>query len=205
MNRNLVLLPDIMVRDYAITLSQQIAKQHEVSFVLDGKNFYPHVSLYQAAYPDKNLPRIEKQMAAVAHSSKKFSLRIKGCSTLWGFIFLDAVLNIPLQELHESIVSSLNDLREGMLMDSVKDMLSSSDVSEKMKNSIRAYGSPLAMETYIPHITLCRLKNSAEVEEICASLGNANASFEVDALHVANIGIDGTVNEIFASYPFLQG
>lgn len=202
MNRNVVLLPDAPVRDYAITLSHKIAKKHKTSFILDGKNFYPHVTLYQAAYPEKNLGHVEKRVAAIAQSEKKFLLEVKGCSGLLGFVFLDVLLTAPLQKLHTAVVSSLNELREGVLMDSVKSLLVSEDIPEKMKDSIRSYGSPLAMDAYLAHITLCHLQNSEEREVVCASLGKVETSFAVDALHVTNIGIAGTVNKFFASYKF---
>lgn len=203
MNRNVVLLLDKKVQKYAISLSQQIANQYKTTFILDGKGFHPHITLYQASYPDRNEMLIGSILTNVSQASKQFSVQVRGVSTLWGFIFLDVLLDDHIKNIHAAVVSSLNELREGMIMEHTQALLSSPDVPEQMKESIRAYGSPLAMEAFHPHITLCRLTDVASAEAVCASLKNVTAEFQVNAIHVANIGMDGTVNEIFGSYQFL--
>ena len=200
--RNIILLPPPQVMQQAISWSKRIASDYKTNFILDAKKFYPHITLYQAALPDKNLPIVEEKLVTLVKQMKPFSVHADDFSTLVGFVFLTFVKSEALLSAHEQIVKICNPLREGENIPAEVQNLTDPTVPEFIKQSIRTYGSALAMEAYVPHITLSRLQNLSDAEKARAKLEKAEISFDVHSIHVANIGPDGTVNEMYREFPF---
>jgi 2'-5' RNA ligase len=202
--RNIVIIPDAQGIKKAIELSRQISQKFGTSFVLDGKNFYPHITLYQTAYPTMNLTHVVTKLSEVSRTMKSFRVQIHGYKTMMGFIFLHAIRSRELFLAHKHIVSVLNPLREGAVIPSDEAMLDSSNVSHKIKHCIRTYGSILAMDTYMPHITLCRLKDPNQTNDVFAMLPTVDLAFDVRDIYLANVGQDGSVNEILERFPLFS-
>ena len=200
--RNIIILPPAEVAKRAMFWSRSIASTYTADFVLDGKQFYPHITLYQAAYPDKNIPKVGKMLTSLVKNIKPFQVHASAFSSLVGFIFLNFVKSQEFVSLHKQIVAACNPLREGESIPSERNNLTDPAVPEFIKYSIRTYGSALAMEAYMPHITITRLRNFSEIDSARKKLKYVDISFGVNSVYLANIGLDGTVNEIFKEIPF---
>ena len=200
--RNMVILPPPEVAEQAMAWSRKIASEYITDFILDGKKFHPHITLYQAAYPNKYILNIEQRLTKIVKGVKPFQIHAKDFSTFVGFIFLNFVKSEELISLHKQIVEICNPLREGENIPAEVKNLTDSNVPEFIKYSIRTYGSALAMEAYMPHITISRLQNISQADTARITLKKTAVSFEVKSIHLANIGPDGTVNEIFKEIPF---
>lgn len=174
--RNIVVLPGLLVSRQAIELSRQISKQYKTTFVLDGKKFYPHITLYQAGYPQNVLASLEQKLTRIVKSVSPFYIRSANFSTFRGFLFLNIHKNKEIVLLQESIFSALGPLSNSM--------------------------SPLAGDAFVPHITITRLQNPDDSKSALPLLGKIEISHEAHSLCLANIGPDGTVNEIFKEFPF---
>jgi hypothetical protein len=181
--------------------SRQIAATYTTDFVLDGKTFYPHITLYQAAFPDKNISFVEQQLDALAGQVNPFRVRSEDFISLVGFVFLKFIKSEELVSLHRQIVGLCNPIREGENIPAEVQNLTDPNVPEFIKYSIKTYGSALAMDAFLPHITLSRLKNFSETENARAMLEKKDMAFDVHSIHLANIGPDGTVNEIYKEFP----
>src|SRR5258706_15718848 len=83
--RNVVILPDAFGSQQAIACSRQVAKKYKTTFVLDEKYFYPHITLYQAAYPNKNLLEVDRQLSSIVEDVTPFQVRGKTFTNLFGF------------------------------------------------------------------------------------------------------------------------
>jgi 2'-5' RNA ligase len=200
--RNIVILPPPEIAEQAMTWSREVASEYKTDFVLDGKQFYPHITIYQAAYPDRNLPYVEKQLTELVKYVKPFRVKSTTFSTMVGFIFLNFTKSEELISLHKQIVEICNPLREGEGIPAELKNLTDPNVPEFIKHSIRTYGSALAMEAYMPHITISRLQNRQDADRALEVLGKTEVTFDVHGISLGNIGIDGSVNEIFKETPF---
>jgi 2'-5' RNA ligase len=200
--RNIIILPTPDVAGQAIVWSRKIASEYKTNFVLDGKQFYPHITVYQAAYPDKNFPQVETQLKKLVKNIKPFTVKTGDFSTLVGFIFLNFDKSEELVSLHKQIVGICNPIREGENIPAEVKNLTDPHVPEFIKHSIRTYGSALAMDAYMPHITLSRLQNPSEADKVLVKLRHTKISFDVQSVRLGNIGLDGTVNEVFKEFPF---
>lgn len=202
---NVVLLPSPGVATQAIRWSQELSHSFQTKFVLDGQTYHPHATVYQAAYPVKNLEKIKASLQGIAAQTPRFSLQLDVFSTKVGFVFADIVKTPQLVALHNQVLESLNPLREGELIPQDAAALTSPEVPEAMKQSIREYGYAMAKEAYSPHITITRLENWQDttiVQQAAESLQPQPLQFQVTELVLANIGHDGTCNEIKAHFPF---
>ena len=200
--RNIIILPPPEVAERAMAWSRKIAEKYKTDFVLDGKNYYPHITLYQLALSDANSVSLDQQLHSIVSDTKSFQIEADIFSTLVGFVFLNFKKSNELFSLHEQIVNSCNPLRDGENIPAEVQNLTNPDVPEFIKQSIRTYGSALAMKAYLPHISITRLKTFSEADSARMKLANASIIFDVHSIHVANIGPDGTVNEILQEYPF---
>lgn len=199
---NVIILPDAAASTLATHVSESIAKTVPTKFIL-GKSNIPHITLYQAQYPDSHTDAIEDQLAHVS-SRDAFTVSLDTVSTYENFIFWDVAHTDKLLELHTQILHALNPLREGSLLPSVASIASSTKTPENVKSNIAWYGSVFVGDLYRPHVTLSRLQNSADLPQALTAFQPKQLSFEVSEIHLANIGEDGTVNQLYASFPFKQ-
>jgi 2'-5' RNA ligase len=200
--RNIVILPPPDIANQAINWSRQIAAKYTTDFVLDGKTFYPHITVYQTAYPQKNIFLVESRLAEFVKHVHSFHVHAENFSTIVGFVSLDFTKTKELVSLHEHIVDRCNPLRDGNIIPLEAKNLLSPLVPDYIKYSIRTYGSALDMEAFAPHITLSRLQQFDLAKSAESNLKFQKISFKVRSVWIANIGIDGSVNELLKEFPF---
>jgi len=196
---NIAILPDENTQREAIEMSEKIAQSVSSEFVLDGKNFYPHISVYQAHYPLKNLEKLKKAVALLATSTPA-SIHLQSFDIAYGvWTFWNCVDDGRLIKLHNTAVKAANPLREGLIMPQLADRpgLSADD-----KSDIQSYGSLLIGPRYRPHITLTRLSSESDESRVRELLGQEKAvRFKPRSLILGYLGDHGTVIGIIEEFP----
>ena len=164
---NVVLLPPKEVNEEAIRLSKLIAKSFAVEFVLDGKNFYPHLTLFQLSIPIKSLPVINDLLKDTLKSTieTKFD---KYFAAQNGFISWDCQINQQLLELHKKVINKTNHFRKNRPLPSKK--LQYNFLTTKDNIQIKKFGSSGLLGNFRPHITLARLKDGSHYKEALSLL-----------------------------------
>jgi 2'-5' RNA ligase len=173
--RNIVILPPPEVAREAIIWSRQVAAKYTTDFVLDGKEFYPHITLFQGEYPDGNIATLTEKLNHTAKLTAPFSVRGKVFVVFERFLFL---------EMHKD--ESIATLQHGIFSEAGK-------LGKKL--------SSVAGEIFLPHITITRFQQAGDAKKAVSLLPAAYIGFEVHSLFLANIGLDGSVNEIFKEFP----
>jgi 2'-5' RNA ligase len=154
----IVLVPDKQLEAELIGFSRQ--NEGESEYVLGTEDYLPHVTLYQAHFPESQLPTIESRVSILAHH-RPFPL--KTSSTYMrpnGNLWLEVALTNELFRLHELAVNSLFKLREEQQAQSL--------LSQKELEMFEKYGSGLVFDTFSPHFTLGKLKKPIE-RNFCSS------------------------------------
>lgn len=195
---NVVLIPPEEVSKEAIRLSELVAKNFPVEFVLDGKTHYPHLTLYQLEIPDKNLSIVKKQLANIFKSTitRKFD-HYFGAQN--GFLSWDCPRNKNLFDLHKEVVKRLNPPREGLLLPSKK--LKYNFLTDKDYLQIEKFGSSGLFEYFRPHITITRLKSGDEYQKALHILPQKKqliVNFKRAAL--GKLSVHGTVTAIIEEF-----
>lgn len=188
---NVVLFPDKKTRQTVIEWSNDLSQKFDTYFVLDGINFNPHITLYQARYPVKNQEELMKRIERLVEKFHPFTVNMKGFSEHWGFIFADVEVSPQLRTIHDGVVDSLNELREGEIASTVKAL---TDLTKEQKNAVDKYGYIYAKDTFtVPHITITRLKDIKQKDEALRSLDGLNPfSFVARTLAIAPTAEHGT-------------
>lgn len=199
--RNIVILPDEETKSYAIECSEAVAASYQTNFILDGQQYYPHITLYQAAYPSDVQPRMEQTLASLARAIQPFDVTLDRFETLMGFIFYAVRKDEQLYALHEQTLTAFNNLRQGALIPDDRNRLEEPHVPGNIKDSIRTYGYALAKDLYSPHITITRLTDFDDTDQASHILDATPHTFTVRSIHLSDVGHDGTCNNILVSYP----
>lgn len=203
--RNVVLVPDQLVGDVAISWSKLLSEVG-AEFVLGEENL-AHVSMYQAAYPPDVMTEISNGLEKISNETSPFSVVADGLGTFWEtFLFWDMVKSADLTVLHQRCLRELNPLRQGRLTPIQQQLLTDSSVARYAEN-IRKYGHPLCDEEELPHMTLSRLKDPKSLAKALRMLESQRQdmegqTFKIDRLFLAEVGPHGTCPRLLEEFPF---
>mgnify|MGYP001591426391 CR=1 FL=1 len=198
---NIVVLPNAEVTQKAIDLSNKISKTIDTHFVLNNDTLFPHITIYQAHYPNHNIEKIKNTLLSLSQTIHPISIQMKNFSVMYDtFIFWNCVKTQELLSIHQRMVDLFNPFREGLI---IPNLALIENMDEVGKSEIAQYGSLLIGPRFTPHITITRIKNSEKSLEILEALKteNANDTFETTEIVLGYLGDHGTVKGIIKKYP----
>ncbi len=198
---NIVILPDEKTKSTAIETSRKIGNEYPVEFVLNDRTTQPHITVYQARFPEKNLNQIKSNLRNVASKISPFEMTLSKFSDYWSFIFWNSLPTNEFIHLNKSVVYQLNPLRDGLLLSHLKTFRG--NMSEMY--SIQNYGSLLPGKDIDPHITVSRLKSEQDSKKVSKSMNPRLSKFLVDRICLGTLGPNGTVTEITDEFRFGGG
>lgn len=194
---NIAIIPDEEIKSKIIEVSNLVSSKIPTQFVL-GKKRIPHITIYQAAFPAKNLDKVKKVVSDLAEKNAPFEITMKGISISHGtFLFWNCVKSDRLISLHEQAVNKANFLREGQIIKNLPIQ------SAEDKFDVENYGSLLIGPRFSPHITVTRISNpidKAKAIQFAKVLGEE--TFKVKTIILGILGQHGTVREIISAFPF---
>ncbi len=192
---NIAILPNEEIRNQSIALSNKLSSVVDSHFVLDGKNFHPHFTVYQAHYPASNLDKLRTAVREVAQSLTGLEITMSNYKISHEtFVFWSCDKTEELIHVQTEVIAIANPLREGLILPHLADM---SDLSAEDKKDIRDYGSILIGPRYDPHITITRIKNPQDADKAVDVLGKSERkTFKPDSLVLALMGDHGTLIEV---------
>ncbi len=195
---NIAILADEQIAGQAIDLSRQLAGSYPTQFVLDQERFFPHITVYQAHFPLKNIPLIEKVLSEVTSQTNPFDIVMGEFSVRFDtFLFWLSQKSKDLQALHEQIVESTNYLRENLILPHLADV---TGMSEADRSDMKNYGALGIGPRYAPHMTITRLSNNKDISNVLAQVERRRAIFRVNELILGNLGDHGTVNGVINTF-----
>jgi 2'-5' RNA ligase len=189
------------VAKVAMELSREIAEKEDAYFVLDGVEYFPHITNYNIEIPEKNL---EKLIEAVGKLAKEFSSV--------EFIFDDNIMadtgwiapyferTQRLKDIHEGFIGALNILRENHIRE--KFMKSNEFSSDEEQENVVKFGHPWVMGLYEPHLTITRLKDNDIAEKVSKELDWKIEKFQVDSIGIFVSGEHGTCRKLIKEFKF---
>lgn len=194
---NIAIIPPAPIARRAIALSQQL-KDQGGRFVLDGKNYFPHVTLYMTEFPTKNLSKIKKALRHIIHGTHSFSLRAeKYQHHSDGYLDVHFSKNRALRLLHKNIVHALNPLRDGLMRP--KDRKRLSGFTKTQQRNLLQYGYRDALRLFKPHLTFTKFFTN----NMHPRMPKIAFSFSATLIGLFQSGKHGTCKKVFASF-YLQ-
>ncbi len=194
---NIIYLPDEITRQKAIELSEKVASKLPAEFVL-GQGAIPHITIYQALFPTKNIEKIKDVVRQIASQSTPFEIEMSEfvANVVLGFVWWNCIKTDNIEKIYSEVIEKANPLREGLIPEGLKNYQG----PEEKKREIQNYGS---LQNH-PHITISRLKNNDDGQKALDILGEKEDSvFKVDKIALGLMGDHGTVTEIIEEFTLL--
>lgn len=177
---NIVLLPPKSIADKAIDQSKKLAEQFPVNFVLESGKRNPHITLYQLELPVDNIKKVITVLAKIARSTQKLKIKMNKKTNYEEYIFWACPKTKGLQKLHKEIVKAINPLRR--------------------KKMVEKYGYTLALDEFLPHITLTNAINVKDVPSVLKVLKLERQEGIFDTIAITTLGPFGTVPKILKKF-----
>jgi hypothetical protein len=189
---SIVIYPPAEISKKAINISKKLKKK-KASFVLDGKNYFPHITLYMAEFPLKNIIKARKLLKQFAIKTKQFEMKPLKCrQSKGGYIDIEYRKSKQIKELHRNVIKLLNPLREGLLKESDKEWISKS--SKIQQKNIKLFGYSDVGSEFFPHLTFTKLEKFNK--SAILGINKSDFSFKVDKIGFAYLGDYGTCRKL---------
>jgi len=200
---NIALKPPEFFAEKAIELSRELGRQFDSHFILDGAEYFPHITVYSPEFPADNLENILAAVKNIAIKTNKLTLRGDQFEAEQGFAGVKFELTDKIKKLHENIVALLNPLRE----DHIREKYEAPDYKMKFSpekiDNIKKYGSASVMELYNPHLTIIRLINEEQANKVAKNLKWEIPEFEASELGIYKMGDHGTCKELVEKFELI--
>lgn len=164
---NIFLSVDSGFEKQIIDLSLKLRNEYDLDYYVDGKRFYPHLSLLGLYVLESSLKEIV-EMAEVffsKHEKLKISTNDVFCSSS-GILMLRIEKNEQLFNIHKQTLDTFNTYRQGLINEKYQNQDYLQNLSKKDRDLISKYGSKWVLDNYDPHITFARLKNKDDFNSI---------------------------------------
>ncbi len=181
-----------------IGLSQEIGKKSDSCFILDGINFYPHITIYASIFSKSNLSNVLEKVGDFVRKINSINFKFKNITSGQGFISLNFDLSDEIESIHREIVELFNPLREKITEDDLKDY--NMVFNQEQKKNIINYGYPDAIDLYLPHMTIIRLKDEKMAKDIAKEIKWNNEKFKARSIVCYLMGDNGTCNQIIKEF-----
>ncbi len=189
---NIVIYPPSNISKRAIAISRNLKKNGGL-FVLDGKKYFPHITIYMTEFPVKNIPKIRKILRGFATKTKSFrTTSLKYRQNEDGYIDVNYRKSKEIMELQKKIISLLNPLREGLLRP--KDEARKSEFGKEQQRNIMRYGYRSVGKEFFPHLTFTKLEKFDK--PALSKIEKSNFSFDADKIGFFYLGDYGTCRKL---------
>lgn len=185
----------------AVGLSNEVSNEGTTIFILDGVEFYPHITIYSPEYPRKNVDNVLSTVKEVVQTLSPVKFEFEKVKGSQGYVGIGFKLTEVIKDMHKLIVDRLNPLREGHLREKYKEGSDYHiDFSEEQKMNIKQYGYSNAMSLYTPHLTIIRFQDENLAKRVINNLNWSISSFVNDKLAVYSMGKHGTCRKLLKEF-----
>ncbi len=186
------------VAKYCIELSKELSKYGDTHFVLDGTNYFPHITIYSPEFPISNINNLYKKLEMI----KADSISFKFCQKVAGegYVGVEFSSSKSIKDLHKKIVNMANPLREGHIIAKYKRSNYLCKCTNKQIRYINEYGYPRVMDLYKPHLSILRFKDEDLAKKVLKKLIIDIDEFEINELGVYEMGKHGTCVKLCKSH-----
>ena len=200
---NIAILASGEVADQAIQMSQQVEGSFPVEFVLDREKFMPHVTVYQAHFPVKNIDLIKRALRSLTAKTNPFKMILGDLTiSLDTFLWWNCSGNGKLKEFHNAVVKKTNLLREGLVLPHLSTV---TGMTQEDKVDMQQFGALKIGPRFSPHVTITRLSSPQDANSAVKSLGlYRRTTLDVNEIILGYLGPNGTVNGVIETFKFGQ-
>ncbi len=176
---DIVLFPPKEIAQKALAVSR-ILKKRGGLFVLDGVDYFPHVTVYAAEFSERNMPKIKTILEKLALQTRPFKMTsLHYRQEERGYVVADYRKSKSVQELREKIISAVHSFCEA---------------HKNKKESARCR----VAEEFVPHITFTKFLRYTP--RALSGIKELDFSFRADAIGLYYLGEYGTCRKLVRSF-----
>lgn len=173
---NIAIIPSKEVSEFAIKVSKEFSEKYPTEFTLDGKKFFPHITIYPVEIATKSLKKFINKIRVVVEKIDKFNVRF---GRLWS-VRDNGECWVGIPVFKDKKIKLLN-----------KHIVNGIDLSGKARS--------LAFETYHPHLTITSF--ALEVVQGSVRLPKMkNETMIVDRIGIFEMGSHGTCKKVLYEF-----
>jgi len=178
----------------AIHLSEDLSKKGETFFVLDDKDFIPHITVFQGQIPEEYKDHLLRGFDTLGGCFVGGDLSYTKVSTVKGFVGLSVDQPQWLKDLHRQALVLI--ASECEIQPQEKFLPGGEEFDEGLLPNVEKYGSPFAGDAYDPHVTLTRFKKEDVVEKNIKALKVPNTKLTIKKIGLYEMGDHGTCRKV---------
>ena len=197
---NIAIMPNKEIFEYAIQVSSEFSKRARTLFTLDGKNFFPHITIYSPEFPEKNVLKVIKEVSTIITSKKRFLSEFTFPDKELGYWAINVRRNAKLHELHREILHKINYLRDGVLREKYSNAKYFDSLSEEKRSNILEFGYPNVLDQWVPHLTVTRFEDEEKVNWATKNYEWGKDSLSVESVGVFEMGKNGTCVKLLEKF-----
>lgn len=149
---DIVLLPSERLAEKLIALSEQF-KIANTFFTLDGRQYFPHLSLYMTQLKVDDLDKVAEVLTLEASKTQILDLIATGYGQVKGFLDVEYQRIEALDALQITVVNAINPIRDEMIEKDKERMREATDIA---RDNFEKFGYKYVGELFRPHATLTR-------------------------------------------------
>lgn len=195
---NIVFIPPKEIADYAAGLCLKIKEGSEISFLLDGINNFPHITIYQLVVPENNMERLVGKLDKITQNSNPQTFIFTDFQEHSGFLGAGFTPTDSIKAVQKEVVDSISDLREGNIVS--LDDPNLLDKPDQYKQIITEFGFDNLFDFYNPHITITRLPDFEKARKLAKQLTWPFSEFESSSIGLYSLGEFGTCNKLIKEF-----
>ncbi|MBI2356541.1 hypothetical protein HYV12_00575 [Candidatus Dojkabacteria bacterium] len=158
------------VYDLILKTSQEIRDRYNSDWYIDDKKYHLHFPMYLISIPSSN----EALISGAAEEYLKYCKRVEVeiidmFFNSNGLLMLKFLLTKEILDLHTLSLKYFNPLRENLLRDKYLDEKYLSKLSSEVRTNVLEYGSEYVLDNYVPHVTIARIKDVRQQNEILSN------------------------------------
>lgn len=192
------------IRQTIIDCSVKYQNNHNSPFVVDGKKYFPHLSLYLFTVPSTNRSKLLPLANKLAKTIKPFKAKIAQVTASEnGLVMLEFEKVAELDNAHQIAVSLFNPIRKHTLRLKYNDKNYFASLPKKDQALLNKFGHKYVYQNYHPHISVTLLKDPKVRQEATKELESlfVGKTTETTSLVVTedDYQTSGTIGVIFDS------
>jgi len=193
---NIAIYPPNNISRRAINVSRALLKRGGL-FAIDGKNYYPHITIYMAEFPRRNIKAVETLLKKITAGKKPFRIESdRYHQSRDGYVEIGFKRTKAILLLHKNIVQSLNPLRDGLMRP--KDLVRFKQFSKQKQKNLKLYGYDNVFAEFAPHMTFTKLGRTDR--RVIGDLSKQNFSFLIKEIGLFKSAEHGACRKIIAQF-----
>lgn len=195
---DIALVPERDLAERAIQLSTDLTTLGSY-YILDGKNFFPHLTLYMVQLNDDGLSKAIDILRSIASETKALKLIAGHYNYEHDYLDIEYIKTDAVAALQDRAIGALNPIRDGMRE---KDRLRLNTADGKARANLLAYGHRSVGPLFYPHLTMTRFTGNQESSlRSLPSKESFNGIFP--SLGIFEMGDHGACTKSIATWPLL--